>query len=195
MAAIPCEVMAMPWIRVIDEPEAEGPLKQIYDEIKRTRGKVANILKVHSLRPDALKAHLDFYLTLMFTPGGLRRLERELLATVVSVLNGCAYCTRHHAEALNFYWKDAERLQGLIEDYTQVELPERERAMVTYAAKLTRSPAEMSESDVQTLRQAGLSDEEILQVALIVGYFNFVNRVADGLGVEFSEDEVRGYKY
>ncbi len=185
----------MAWIRVIDEQEADGVLKRLYDEIEQKRGKVANILKVHSLRPETLKTHLDFYLAVMFAPGGLTRPERELIATVVSVLNDCAYCTRHHAEALNAYWKDPQKLRRLVEDHTQVKLNARERALLDYAAKLTRSPASVGEQDVEALRRAGLSDEELLQAALITGYFNFVNRVALGLGVEFSEDEARGYKY
>lgn len=185
----------MPWIRVIDEPEAQGELAQIYEEIRKARGKVANIMKIHSLLPETMRKHLEFYLAIMFRPGGLRREQRELIATVVSSLNDCAYCTHHHAEALRFYWRDEERLRKLIADHQQVELSPKDRAMVEYAAKLTQSPSSMTEQDVQALREAGFSDEEILQINLIASYFNFVNRVALGLGVEFSEAEVKGYKY
>lgn len=185
----------MAWIRVIDEAEAEGKLKAYYDEIAQARGKVANIMKIHSLLPETMKKHLELYLAIMFQPGGLRREQRELLATVVSSLNGCAYCTHHHAEALKHYWKDEERLRRLIEDHTQIELSEGDRAMVDYAAKLTLRPGEVTGADVEKLRDAGFSDEEILQINLIASYFNFVNRVASGLGVEFSEEEVKGYKY
>ncbi len=185
----------MAWIRIIDEAEADGQLKAYYDEIEKARGKVANIMKIHSLHPESMKRHLEFYLAIMFQPGGLRREQRELIATVVSAQNQCAYCINHHAEALDFYWKDEGRLQQLIEDFTRVELSEKDRAMVEYAAKLTRRPGEMTAADVQRLRNAGFSDEEILQINLITSYFNFVNRVASGLGVEFSEQEVKGYKY
>lgn len=185
----------MPWIRIIDEAEAEGDLAGLYDEIRRARGKVANIMKIHSLLPETMRKHLELYMATMFAPGGLRREQRELIATVVSAVNGCAYCTRHHAEALNFYWKDEEKLRKLIEDHRRVELAPKDRAMVEYAAKLTRSPSAVAEQDVQTLREAGFADEEILQINLIASYFNFVNRVALGLGVEFTEEEARGYKY
>jgi uncharacterized peroxidase-related enzyme len=185
----------MAWIRIIDESEAEGKLKVYYDEIAKARGKVANIMKIHSLHPESMKTHIEFYLAIMFQQGGLRREQRELIATVVSAANQCAYCTHHHAEALKFYWKEDEKLRRLIEDYTQIELSEKDRAMVEYAAKLTLRPGEMTEADVEKLRGAGFSDEEILQINLIASYFNFVNRVASGLGVEFSEEEVKGYKY
>lgn len=185
----------MPWVRVIDEDEAEGELKAYYEEIKRARGKIANIMKVHSLHPEAMKKHLELYMAIMFRPRGLKREQRELIATVVSSLNRCEYCTRHHAEALNFYWKDQRRLKRLIEDYTRLDLPPAERAMLDYAKKLTQAPAGITEEDVQRLREAGFSDEEILNINLVASYFNFVNRVALGLGVELSGEEAKGYKY
>lgn len=62
-------------------------------------------------------------------------------------------------------------------------LPERTRVLVTYALKLTREPARMSEADLAPLRAAGLSDRGIHDTAAIIAYFNFVNRLAEGLGV------------
>jgi len=185
----------MAWIRVIEEDEAEGKLKECYEKIKRSRGKVANIMKVHSLDPEAMLKHLELYLAIMFRPGGLSRPQRELIATVVSSINRCGYCTHHHGEALNFYWKDEGKLKKLVKDYTQVELGSKERAMLDYAAKLTRDPASVAEGDIKRLRDEGFSDEEILNINLVASYFNFVNRIAEGLGVEFDEEEVRGYKY
>ena len=64
------------------------------------------------------------------------------------------------------------------------ELPERRRALFGYAIKLTRTPHEMVESDLAPLRAAGLSDRDIVDLNQVVAYFNYVNRVADGLGVE-----------
>ncbi|MFN4218829.1 MAG: peroxidase-related enzyme [Candidatus Bipolaricaulia bacterium] len=185
----------MAWIRVIDEAEAQGRLKECYEEIKKARGKVANIMRVHSLQPDAMMAHLNFYKTIMFGPSGLSRRQRELLATVVSALNGCAYCVRHHAEALRAYVKDEALIGQVQRDYTTVPLDSKSRAMLDYAHKLTRSPTRVTQQDIEQLRYAGFSDAEILSVNLIVSYFNFVNRVALGLGVEFTEDEAQGYRY
>lgn len=185
----------MAWIDVIDEDEAEGKLAELYEEIRSSRGKVANIMKIHSLHPEAMEKHLEFYLTIMFKRAGLSRKQRELIATVVSSINQCQYCTAHHGEALRAYWKDDERLDQLMKDHRAIELSEADRALVDYAVKLTERPDEMGEADVQNLRDAGFSDEAILNTALVAGYFNFVNRVAVGLGVEVNEDEVRGYRY
>lgn len=184
----------MAWIEVIDEDDATGDLRETYDQILDARGKLSNIMRIHSLNPQAMMAHIELYQCLLFGRSGLRRAEREALATVVSVTNDCAYCTRHHAEALKAYWKDQQRVDRLIDDYQSVE-DERLRAMLGFGAKLTRTPAAVSEDDVQALRDAGFSDADILDITLITSYFNFVNRIAEGLGVEFTEAEATGYDY
>ena len=79
------------WIKTIDESDAEDALKQVYAEQLRQAGAVANILKVHSLAPDVLAAHLDIYKAAMHAPGELSRVQREMIAVVVSVANGCHY--------------------------------------------------------------------------------------------------------
>jgi uncharacterized peroxidase-related enzyme len=185
----------MAWIDVVGEDAAAGRLAELYQAIGRSRGKVSNIMRVHSLSPEAMKAHLDLYLAVMFGKTGLSRAQRELVATVVSAANRCDYCVSHHAEALNAYWKDRERVRTAVADFRNAELSGQERALVEFAEKLTTRPGEMTESDISALRDAGLDDREILSLNLIVAYFNFVNRITLGLGVEFSEEEVKGYAY
>jgi len=185
----------MAWIRIIDDRGATGHLKDIYEHIMGKRGKTANIMEVQSLNPEAMKAHMDLYLALMFGKSGLTRPEREMIAVVVSAANRCEYCMNHHGEALNHYWKDKERLQRLIEDFESAGLPQRALSMLQYAVKLTLTPGEIDESDVDGLRDLGFKDEDILNINLIVSYFNFVNRIALGLGVEFTPEEVQGYRY
>ncbi len=184
----------MAWIEVIDEDDATGELRETYDQILDARGKLSNIMRIHSLNPAAMQAHMALYQCLLFGRSGLRRAEREALATVVSVTNDCAYCTRHHAEALQAYWKDQARVDQLIDDYRAID-DERLRAMLGFGAQLTQAPAAVSEDDVQALREVGLSDADVLDITLITSYFNFVNRIAEGLGVEFTEAEATGYDY
>jgi uncharacterized peroxidase-related enzyme len=74
------------------------------------------------------------------------------------------------------------------EDYSQADLPERQQRILDYAKKLTLHPAEMSEEDVKRLREVGLEDGEILDVCQVTAYYNYVNRLADGLGVELEDD-------
>ncbi len=83
----------MAFIKMIPENEAEGKLKDLYNLITngKAAGKVAHILKVHSLHPDAMEAHLNLYRTIMFGPSGLSRAQREMIATTVSATNDCVY--------------------------------------------------------------------------------------------------------
>lgn len=74
-----------------------------------------------------------------------------------------------------------------MDDYQTAGLSEKRVAMLSFADKLTRTPSEMIESDVQTLRAAGFSDTDILHIAEVVGYFAYVNRIADGLGVPLED--------
>ncbi len=184
----------MPWIKIIEEDEAEGKLKEIYDEILEKRGKIANVMKIHSLIPEALKNHLDLYLTIMFKKPGLKRWERELIAVVVSKINMCRYCLAHHSQALAKYL-GMYRVQRFVEKLDDDAFDERIREIIRYTIKLTKTPYDIDEGDIDRLREAGLSDEEILNTNLIISYFNFVNRIVSGLGVEFTEEELEGYKY
>ncbi|HEV2149700.1 MAG TPA: peroxidase-related enzyme [Longimicrobiaceae bacterium] len=183
------------WIRVVEPADATGELSDVYERVAGARGKLSNIMLAQSLDPAAMRAHLDLYMALLFSRSGLSRPEREAIAVAVSAANGCEYCVSHHAPALQAYWKDEARVRRLAEDHQAVEVPPRLRAMLDYAVLLTREPAAVAESHVAAMRAEGLSDEEILGVNLITGYFNFVNRVAEGLGVEFTAEEAAGYRY
>ncbi len=185
----------MPYIRQVNEDKAEGKLKEYYESLVKSRGKLSNIMKIHSLNPGSMMAHMDLYLKIMFGRTALKREENELIAVAVSSTNKCDYCIKHHGEALNFYWKNMDRVKLAAEDYTKAGLNKRQIKIVEHALKLTKNPYNVNEEDIQELRDAGLTDEEILSVNLVTSYFNFVNRIALGLGVEFSEEEVRGYKY
>ena len=163
------------------------------DLVKR-RGKVANILKVHSLNPGAMRKHLDLYMHLLFGKSGLSRADREAIAVVTSATNNCAYCVTHHAEALSRYEKDQEAVNELIKGLKFEERSDRTSVMLTYAEKLTRTPDDIHEPDIERLRAAGFPDRDILDINLVTAYFNFVNRIALGLGVRFSDEEAAGYK-
>jgi uncharacterized peroxidase-related enzyme len=110
-------------------------------------------------------------------------------------LMGCRLLVNPHAAALGHYWNDEDKLKSFIDDYRTVDLFPRKRVMLDYAHKLTTAPHAMVEADVQQLRECELADEDILAINLIASYFNFVNRIALGLGVAFNPDEVEGYKY
>lgn len=151
-------------------------------------------MRVHSLDPGSIRLHMDLYVHLMFGKSTLARLEREMIAVVVSHLNECPYCVTHHGEALLAHVKERSLLDRL-EKLDFARLSTKSRAMLEYAFKLTRDPGRMQKADVDKLRTAGFSDEGILRLNLIASYFNFVNRIVSGLGVELEKKEARVYKY
>jgi len=194
MAFLKTDCKNMSWINEVDVNDADETLKPIYDDLIKSRGKISNILKVHSLNPDALKAHLDLYMTIMFGKSGLSRKERECIAVVVSRADNCEYCVNHHAESLSRYVKDEVLLNQIKQDYAISDLSPRLMAISNYAYKLTAQPGDQKQEDLNHLKTFDLSDKDILDITLIVAYFNFVNRIALGLGVAFNSEELSGYK-
>ncbi len=183
-------------IQTIGYNQSEGKLKEIYDGLLDKRGKLAAVHIIQSLRPESIKQHMDLYMGIMFSRSELTRAEREMMAVVVSRVNGCAYCQQHHAEALNHYWNDDEKIQQLIYEGTPDFLTPRERALCRYARTLTLEPRKHENLDfTRELKKEGLGDAGILDATLVVAYFNFVNRMVLSLGVELEADHGTGYKY
>ncbi len=180
----------MAYINTIHERDATGELATWYSRVGNPDGTVDNVMKVHSLNLDSLRSHFEMYTAAMHGPSPLSRAEREMVAVAVSRLNGCRYCLRHHHAGLARLLPDDRRaVADALADGRVDGLTGREHAMVTYAAQLTLSPAEMTRHSVETLRGAGLDDRAILDLAQCVGYFCYVNRIVTGLGVELGQDE------
>jgi uncharacterized peroxidase-related enzyme len=186
-------------IRIIEPDEAQGELRDIYEEIGKSRGKIAEVHKIQSLNPVSIRDHMALYMTTMFAKSPLSRPEREMMAVVVSVINGCEYCRVHHGEALLHYWKDPARLAALEAlgggDRDAAGLSERERALCEYARVVTEEPASPQvEETIAALRKEGLDDRAVLDATLVAAYFNWVNRVVLALGLELEADP-GGYRY
>ncbi len=182
-------------IKTISPDQATGKLKKIYDNLLQTRGKIAEVHKIQSLNPEALVAHMDLYMAVMFGKSPLRRYQREMLGVVTSASNHCEYCVNHHEQALLAYWKDKVKTMKLAGDRTGVDLSEVDHLLCNLAEKLTLNRDSDYSSEIITLQKAGLDDRAILDAVQVIAYFNFVNRMVLGLGVEFTEEEMKGYKY
>lgn len=175
----------MAWIKVIKEGEAEDDrLRTFYKKYGDPFEGVDNILKIHSLNPELLWKHYDYYKVLMTGDSGLSRMQREMIAIVVSAANDCAYCLAHHRHNLHQLTKSDSLCEKVATDYRSADVGEKDIAMMTFADRLTRRPGEMRRGDVRKLRDAGFRDREILDIVQVTAYFNFVNRMASGLGVE-----------
>jgi uncharacterized peroxidase-related enzyme len=93
----------------------------------------------------------------------------------------------HHSAGLSRWTRNPALVKQLADDYTAAALTPRQRAMLDYAARLTREPWAMREPDVAALREVGFSDRDILDINQVAAYYAYVNRVADGLGVGVDE--------
>jgi len=185
----------MPHIEVIPYESAEGQLKDIYDNLIKSRGKLADVHMIQSLNPESIVNHMDLYMTIMFGKSPLRRVQREMIAVVVSKNNDCEYCQEHHGAAVQHYWKDTQKVRQLRDDYSKLQLSESDMALCDFAAELTRNPNHDTKTATDRLRSLGLTDRAILDATLIIAYFNFVNRIVLGLGLAVNEEELEGYKY
>lgn len=183
-------------IKVIPYEEATGKLKDIYEDLVEKRGNLAAVHTIQSLNPDSIIAHMELYMTIMFSQSPLTRAQREMIAVVVSSANGCDYCKQHHGAALNNYWKDGDRVERLKKNFKNAELNMADAFLCQYAIELTIHPDDFENVNrTERLRQAGFEDRAILDATLVIAYFNFVNRVVLALGVALEEKAGEGYKY
>lgn len=185
------------WIRMISDAEAEPALRETLDLARTPHGTVDNVMRVHSLRPATMRGHVILYRAVLHDDANTVPLWfQETLASYVSMLNDCAYSLANHWANARHLIGDAARADA-IEAALRADAPERafeggELAMLRYARKLTLTPGAMSQADVAEMRAAGVSDGEILEANQIAGYFAYVNRLLNGLGVT-TEGDVVGY--
>jgi uncharacterized peroxidase-related enzyme len=132
--------------------------------------------------PEALNERSPLYNGIMFGAKGLPRADRELGAVTASRINGCAYCASVHALRFNQLAKQPEVMELIQRDGVDAKLEPRLKAIVDYAAKLTRDPAAVTPADAAPLRAQGLSDLEILDLTQAVAMFAWANRLMQTLG-------------
>jgi uncharacterized peroxidase-related enzyme len=87
-------------------------LKEIYSQLEKQRGQIAEVHKIQSLRPESIVKHMDLYMEIMYSKSEFSRAQREMMAVVVSKTNNRNYCIEYHASALQMYWKDKTRLNA-----------------------------------------------------------------------------------
>ena len=143
-------------------------------------GLVPNVLKAYAFDIDKLNAFTTFYNNLMLAESGLSKLEREMIAVVVSSANRCYYCQVAHGAAVRELSGRPELGEQMVMDYRSADLDERTRAMLDYAYKLTVS-AKADREDLDRLRNVGFSERDIWDIASVTGFFNMSNRVASAV--------------
>jgi len=141
-------------------------------------GLVPNVLTAYAFDETKLRAFTDMYNDLMLSETGLSKLEREMIAVAVSAVNRCFYCLAAHGAAVRELSGDPVLGEMMVMNYRAADLPPRQRGMLDFAVKLTERPAEMEETDRETLRGLGFTDRDIWDIASVAAFFNMTNRVA-----------------
>lgn len=131
---------------------------------------------------EALKVRSPLFNAIMYDPGGLSRAERELGAIAASIVNRCVYCAAVHAERHARLSGETDTTDRLFADGPEAALPPRERAILDYATALSRTPPEAGPDHLARLREAGLTDEEVVDLTLSTALFGWANRLMHVLG-------------
>ena len=188
------------WIKMINDDDADVDLKEALDAARTPHGTIDNVMRVHSLRPNTMHGHIKLYRAVLHDEANtLPTWLQEVIGSYVSALNECDYSYANH-------WKNAAHLIGdksradAIEDALKRRCLKdvfdgAELALLQYAETLTLTPGKMKEANVRALQNAGLDDGQILEANQIIGYFNYVNRSLNGLGVTTQGDVIGYYSH
>jgi len=187
------------WIKMISDEDADEALAEVLDLARTPHGTVDNVMRVHSLRPATMRGHVVLYRACLHDDTNtIPMWFQEVISSYVSTLNACPYSYANHWANARHLIADEARADE-IEAALQARAPEqafdsKELSALCYAEKLTLSPGEMAQTDVSDLREHGWKDGEILEINQIVGYFNYANRLLNGLGVTTDGDVVGYYQ-
>ncbi len=162
--------------------------QKYFDVCQDKLGMVPNVLRAYAFDIDKLNAFTAMYNDLMLADSGLSKLEREMIAVVVSSINRCWYCQVAHGAAVRQLSGRPELGEAMVMNWRVAPLDARQTAMLAFAEKITKASAEITEADRKGLRDAGFSDRDIWDIANVAGFFNMTNRVASATGMRPNAD-------
>ncbi|MCC5985427.1 MAG: peroxidase-related enzyme [Rhodobacteraceae bacterium] len=173
-------------ITALDLPPAD-PMpertQKYLDKCTEKLGFVPNVLRAYSFDVVKFDAFVAMYNDLMLGESGLSKLEREMIAVVVSSINRCWYCQVAHGAAVRALSGDPALGEAMVMNYRAAPLDARTRAMLDFAALVTEASAKVTEADRENLRAHGFSDRDIFDIVAVVGFFSMSNRVASAIGM------------
>ncbi|WP_417282565.1 CMD domain-containing protein [Comamonas sp.] len=171
------------WLPVLD-PATATPEQQKVLEVSHPKAKSMDFYLLLGRQPEVLMERSQAFNAIMYAPGGLSRAEREVAATAVSRSNRCVYCASVHAQRFEQLAKRNDVMAQMFDDPDTAGTNARERAIIQSSLALTRSPGSFGKQNLQPLRDAGLSDLEILDMLHSAALFGWANRLMLNLGVE-----------
>jgi RNA polymerase sigma-70 factor (ECF subfamily) len=153
-------------------------------ELKRNFGLVPKFYRAQLLRPDLVAAQVRLMDKLLFEKGALTRLQKEFILLAVSGENNNSYFPALHCQTLQFLGVKPEQSQQVAIDHRGASLPAADVVLLDFARKLVSEPLLITDSDVDSLRKSSLTDEQILEAVVMVGFTQFLNCIQMGLGTE-----------
>jgi len=183
----------MTWIKTISYDEADGKLLKLYDRIKGPENNVDNVMAAHSLRPHSMEGHMALYKYVLHHPQNkIPKWFLEAAGVYTSMLNKCDYCIEHHFAGMCRLINDdekAKKIRNALEtENLRKVFTNKECIALEYVRMITKYPMNIMEDDIQKLRNADWTDGEILELNQVASYFNYVNRMVLGLGVNTEGD-------
>jgi uncharacterized peroxidase-related enzyme len=168
-------------VSALGVPDPDGlddDLKVIWAKCLEKLGFVPNVFNTYSLKPQRLRNFMAMYNEIMLSQSGLSKLEREMVAVVVSSANRCYYCLVAHGAAVRALSGDPELGEMMALNYRVAKLDVRQRAMLDFTWKLTTTPHLVDDADRDGLRAVGLTNGDIFDLSETVAFFNLSNRMA-----------------
>jgi uncharacterized peroxidase-related enzyme len=170
------------WLRVPAADEVPEEVGALWQRAEEKLGFVPNVLRTWALRPEHMLRWRKYMDELLKGESGLSEAQREMIGVVVSATNRCFYCVTSHGAAVRTLTRDPVLADALATNYRHARLEPKERAMLDFAVKLTEEAYRCSEDDVEALRAAGWSDEDVMDIAEVAAMFNLTNRMANAFG-------------
>jgi uncharacterized peroxidase-related enzyme len=156
-------------------------MRAYFDKCREKIGFVPHVLTSYAHDNAKLEAFVAFYNDLMLGPSGLSKLEREMIAVVVSSENHCFYCLAAHGAAVRQLSGDPVLGELMAMNWRAAELSLRHKAMLAFAAKVTLHSRQIGEADREALRKVGFAERDIWDIAAVASFFNMSNRMASAV--------------
>ncbi len=173
----------MSWVPAVSEEQASSEVKRIYTFLRENWGFVPNYFLALGRDPQLLQDQVNLFTHAMFEERVLPKVIREQVALVVSGINLSNYCLAAHLEILGRMGIDKSLSRKLALDYSNAPVEPKVMELFRFADKLTRRPADIEKPDVDHLREAGWSDDAILETVLVVSLYACANRFSAGIGL------------
>jgi uncharacterized peroxidase-related enzyme len=173
----------MSWVPLIREADASPEVKKQYEYLQENWKFIPNYFLALGRDAQLLEDQVNLYTNALFPTRGLSRVLKEQIALVVSGLNTSSYCVAAHMQILGQLGVAKAVARKLATNFEAAPVEPKELELFRFVAKLTRQPADMQKTDVDTLRAAGWGDAEIFDAVLIASLYASANRFSAGLGL------------